>query len=171
MVRKGTLTLFLPHFPPNSCTFSECTDLSDCPQLLLNLENLRQSLCFKSLFVPGVCCSKTSNELSFDSILSSQTVQVSTIRPITPASSGVVPPRSPEQNLPLLVDPKECGQPESAKFRVVGGEESASGKWPWMAAIFLHGPKRSEFWCGGTLITARHILTAAHCTKDSRQRP
>lgn len=33
-----------------------CEDLSNCPQLLLNLGNLRQSLCFKSLFVPGVCC-------------------------------------------------------------------------------------------------------------------
>jgi len=33
-----------------------CDDLSSCPQLLLDLSNLRQSICFKSLFVPGVCC-------------------------------------------------------------------------------------------------------------------
>lgn len=33
-----------------------CEDLSNCPQLLLNLINLRESLCFKDLFVPGVCC-------------------------------------------------------------------------------------------------------------------
>lgn len=33
-----------------------CEDLSNCPQLLLDLGNLRQSICFKSLFVPGVCC-------------------------------------------------------------------------------------------------------------------
>lgn len=33
-----------------------CEDLSNCPQLLLNLGHLRQSICFKSLFVPGVCC-------------------------------------------------------------------------------------------------------------------
>lgn len=35
-----------------------CEDLSNCPQLLLNLVNLRESLCFKDLFVPGVCCPK-----------------------------------------------------------------------------------------------------------------
>lgn len=34
----------------------ECDDLSSCPELLLDLANLRQSICFKSLFVPGVCC-------------------------------------------------------------------------------------------------------------------
>lgn len=33
-----------------------CDDLSSCPQLLLDLSSLRQSICFKSLFVPGVCC-------------------------------------------------------------------------------------------------------------------
>ena len=33
-----------------------CDDLSNCPELLLDLANLRQSICFKSLFVPGVCC-------------------------------------------------------------------------------------------------------------------
>lgn len=34
----------------------KCQDLSNCPQLLLDLTKLRQSLCFKKLFVPGVCC-------------------------------------------------------------------------------------------------------------------
>lgn len=44
-----------------SCTTPEgeqgvCEDLRNCPQLLLNLVSLRESLCFKDLFVPGVCC-------------------------------------------------------------------------------------------------------------------
>ena len=46
---------------PSVCTTAEgspgkCQDLSNCPHLLLDLTKLRQSLCFKSLFVPGVCC-------------------------------------------------------------------------------------------------------------------
>lgn len=36
-----------------------CRDLSDCPDLILNLENFRESICFKPYFAPGVCCPKT----------------------------------------------------------------------------------------------------------------
>lgn len=37
-------------------TPGRCEDLSVCPALLLNLSGLRDSLCFKRLFIPGVCC-------------------------------------------------------------------------------------------------------------------
>ncbi|KAK9889118.1 hypothetical protein WA026_004389 [Henosepilachna vigintioctopunctata] len=188
---------------PSSCTTpgglpGSCKDLSDCPQLLLNLGALRQSLCFKSLFVPGVCCptiqgtklkpvASSYTSTTYPSIvISSTTVRPLRLTPVTTPSRVTKPPINIPSypNRPNLspdltevpqfsnfVDPEECGQPEFAKFRVVGGQEALPGRWPWMAAIFLHGSKRTEFWCGGSLITAKHILTAAHCTRDSRQRP
>ena len=46
------------------CTTAEggagrCMDIQNCPLLLADLQKLRESICFKSLFVPGVCCPDT----------------------------------------------------------------------------------------------------------------
>lgn len=151
----------------------ECDDLSSCPELLLDLANLRQSICFKSLFVPGVCCPKNNQEGSVVNRPTNPPLQQTTTRrpfvgttirtTVRPFSSTLLPP--------LMVDSRDCGEQEIPGFRVVGGTESTPGQWPWMAAIFLHGNKRTEFWCGGSLIGKRHILTAAHCTRDTRQKP
>jgi len=48
--------------------------------------------------------------------------------------------------------------------RIVGGEESLPGEWPFMVALITPGqePFPGQF-CGGSLISARWVLTAAHC--------
>ncbi|XP_037943012.1 venom protease-like, partial [Teleopsis dalmanni] len=176
-----------------------CEDLSSCPALLLNLSSLRESLCFKSLFVPGVCCPipesstilTTQRPLKLTTKATTTTARPSTHKPASNPSLVLIPQQRPttttttttpnpldviSNELDLLggnniIDPEECGQQEYSTGRIVGGVEAPNGQWPWMAAIFLHGPKRTEFWCGGSLIGTKYILTAAHCTRDSRQKP
>ncbi|XP_047477044.1 proclotting enzyme-like [Penaeus chinensis] len=152
-----------------------CKDLSDCPNLILDLTNLRKSVCFKSLFVPGVCC--PIRDLDLNSVQSPSSV-TSRPRPVTvptqrpqplPPVPGTSPRPVPIQPIAEVAQPNfECGQPKIPTFRVVGGDESRRGQWPWVAAVWLHGPKKTVFWCGGSLISKQYVLTAAHCTKDTR---
>ncbi|KAK4306373.1 hypothetical protein Pmani_021803 [Petrolisthes manimaculis] len=174
--------------PPRSCTTPAgetglCQDLSDCPDLILDLTNLRKSVCFKSLFVPGVCC--PANTRTTDRphqvtnrpttrrplpppppTTTTQTPTALTIRPPIAATTPRPPP--PIQPLTPQQHNQQCGVPQVPTFRIVGGEEARRGQWPWMAAVWLHGPKKTEFWCGASLVSTNYVLTAAHCTKDSR---
>jgi len=51
--------------------------------------------------------------------------------------------------------------------RIVGGVRAKLGSWPWIAAIGYNiDVNKTEYLCGGTLITKRHVVTAAHCIRD-----
>ncbi|XP_012222599.1 trypsin-1 [Linepithema humile] len=56
--------------------------------------------------------------------------------------------------------PRGCGTSARTKIRVVGGRPADPKEWPWMAALLRQGAIQ---YCGGVLITDRHVLTAAHC--------
>ena len=40
-----------------------------------------------------------------------------------------------------------------------------TGEYPWQAAILKKDVQESVYVCGGTLIDALHVVTAAHCVK------
>lgn len=56
----------------------------------------------------------------------------------------------------------------SIQSRIIGGGNAEVGAWPSMAAIATTGifPFEDRFFCGGTVISDRWILTAAHCMYD-----
>lgn len=59
----------------------------------------------------------------------------------------------------------------SAQRRIVGGEATSTSEHPWMVALASRqqfGSARSGQFCGGVLVTATKVVTAAHCFFDER---
>ena len=49
--------------------------------------------------------------------------------------------------------------------RIVGGNSSTEGEWPWQVSLRLKHPliHSVAHWCGAVLIDTNWVATAAHC--------
>ncbi|XP_020028399.2 serine protease 56 isoform X3 [Castor canadensis] len=78
-------------------------------------------------------------------------------------------PRRPKPQAPFLQDlpePGPCGERRlgaanmtRAHGRIVGGSAAPPGAWPWLVRLQIGG----QTLCGGVLVAASWVLTAAHC--------
>lgn len=66
----------------------------------------------------------------------------------------------------------ECGTPHVINnyvSLVVGGETVKRGAWPWLVAVYLNKAVGPSFNCGGNLVSAKTVVTAAHCFRTSER--
>jgi secreted trypsin-like serine protease len=66
-----------------------------------------------------------------------------------------------------------CGQKSTPSAAlIVKGDIANKGEFPWQVAIYRRrgNPETKQLICGGTLISERIILTAAHCVAESKDK-
>jgi len=91
----------------------------------------------------GVCCPEAVTTTT-------TTTSTTTARPPSPTPSAA----------PL----RECGvNAKRFSTRIVGGRPADPDEWPWLAALVHKSGRGSGQYCGATLISDTHVLTAAHC--------
>ena len=66
-----------------------------------------------------------------------------------------------------LFEPCECGCPAitpQIETRIVNGQAAVLNSWPWQLLLINYSYEgRPRTYCGASLITTKHVLTAAHC--------
>ncbi|XP_022229198.2 uncharacterized protein LOC111078667 isoform X1 [Drosophila obscura] len=78
----------------------------------------------------------------------------------------VRPQAPPQQQLGRCGVRNAAGITGRIKNPVYVDGDSEFGEYPWHVAILKKDPKESIYACGGTLIDAQHIISAAHCIKS-----
>lgn len=92
-----------------------------------------------------------------------------TPRPNQPPPTTISTTQAPSRQVPTEI----CGQRDNLPAIggwIADGEETSHGDWPWIAAVYLNGSKGFTFQCGGTLVSRRAVITAAHCVVTTRTR-
>lgn len=60
-----------------------------------------------------------------------------------------------------------CGVPAKPSGLSFGAIQSDANKWPWHAVIYRIVD--DKYFCGGTLVSATSVITAAHCLHEKNQ--
>ncbi|XP_011297150.1 serine protease gd-like [Fopius arisanus] len=87
--------------------------------------------------------------------------------PIIPSFS-LTTPRPPAGESPFdstllnFYQDENCGKSNRLNHSMPNNWGTYASQWPWLVAIFI-ARYNFQFQCSGNLITAKHVLTAAHC--------
>ncbi|EGI69093.1 Serine protease persephone [Acromyrmex echinatior] len=168
-----------------SCTIDnspgDCKSLQDCPKVYEELlaGKMPSQTCGFVGFNPIVCCPKINHVTQPTPTPAPQketTVRTNTMRPLkldesrsvarakcaenAEAVYGFIVPPTPTLNRKPL-NTSLCAL--KTRKLIVGGKKAEAKEFPHMAAVGFDGSDKILWLCGGTLISKKIVLTAAHC--------
>jgi len=83
--------------------------------------------------------------------------------------AGTPTTNPPKTDAPATPNPPaaSCGNPAIQSSRVIGGDKAVPHSWPWQILLMRVGRPM----CGGSLVSPKFVITAAHCVSSYRSRP
>ncbi|KAK6635458.1 hypothetical protein RUM44_000709 [Polyplax serrata] len=177
------VNLIRPPKSPQRCitpnkSLGQCTHLLRCPLPEFNTDKLRfmDYFCIIDRVYVGVCCPDTflyqshAGHAFFGSpagYLPAIGVDLEPVQdnPPNATSQQMTDSSNDGEDKPKKIvfeERRGCGVNQNPYYtRVVGGRPADPKQWPWMVSLI----RNREHFCGGCLITDKHVLTAAHCLK------
>nr|XP_049693752.1 venom serine protease Bi-VSP isoform X1 [Helicoverpa armigera] len=132
---------------------------------------LRRAHCGFEGNAPKVCCPRPGIPTNPPPVPTAATTTTTTPAPTPAPTQPTAAPKTSGDFLPALPDPPECGLSNASFSRVVGGVNAKLGDFPWMALLGYKSKRTggTNWLCGGSLISSRHVLTAAHCIHNHEE--
>jgi len=119
-------------------------------------------------YLEGSTCIAPSSESPVTTVptlptIESTTATSSTIPPFSSTPTPPPPASTTSAQTTTGSSDCKCGV-ANRRSRIVGGIQTESNEYPWQAALV--NPFSTTPFCGGSIISSKTILTAAHCTES-----
>jgi Trypsin/Regulatory CLIP domain of proteinases len=154
-----------------------CKSIRECPVILAEFMARQKDPAFTNYIQksnancnyvkPNICCTANAPVIPVAAPVTQAPTPPPTAAP-TPAPTAAPRPTVYDGSARLLTPDEGCGFSNVTHNKVVGGVAARKGAWPWMVLLgYRDSLGEVSFKCGASMITHRHVLTAAHCLRSN----